>query len=67
MKKYILLLINLFTIINSFNYSLDDFNIIIIPITNYNIKNNTYYKNEIIIKDLTLHDYFIYNFIYFLI
>ena len=37
MKKYILLFINLFIIANSFNYSLDDFDVVITPVNDYSL------------------------------
>jgi hypothetical protein len=37
MKKYILLFINLFIIVNSFNYSLDDFDIVSKPVNDYSL------------------------------
>jgi hypothetical protein len=35
MKKYILLFINLFIFVSSFNYSFDDFDIIVTPVNDY--------------------------------
>jgi hypothetical protein len=63
MKKYILLFINLFIIVNSFNYSVDDFDLVSKPI-NVNINSN---KNEIIKIDFNLPNAFIYNLIHILI
>jgi hypothetical protein len=37
MKKYILLFINLFIIVNSFNYSLDDFDVVSTPVNDYSL------------------------------
>ena len=62
MKKYILLFINLFIIVNSFNYSLDDFDIVSTPVNDYKIPYSSI--NEI---DFNLPNVFIYNLVDFLI
>jgi len=57
MKRYILLFINLFIIVNSFNYSLDDFDIIVTPVNDYSLDDF-----DIIVTPVNVTDYkMIYN------
>ena len=82
MKKYILLFINLFIIVNSFNYSLDDFDVVSTPVNDYSLDDfdlvstsvNDYSLDDYKIPyssineiDFNLPNVFIYNLVDFLI